>query len=83
MCGSKVLGYKFYVQRELFCGEYIESQYYNHLAGKKAKNSSKGIRLVTGNICEICYSFQDVLSDDEIKRSHNIGGKNPLLRCRD
>ena len=36
-----------------------------------------------GNICEICYSFQDVLSDSEINRSRNIGGKNHLLICRD
>ena len=62
-----------------FFGNYIESQYYNHLGGKKAKNSSKGVRLVMGNICAICYSFQDVLSDHEIKRSRNAGGKNPLL----
>ena len=27
MCGSKVPGDKFYVQRKLFCGEYIESIY--------------------------------------------------------
>ena len=71
------------VQRKLFYGDYIESQYYNHLGGKKAKNSSKGGRLVMGNICKTCYSFQDVLSDAEIKRSCNIGGKNPLLICRD
>ena len=40
MCGSKVPGEKFYVQKKLFCGDYIDSQYYNHLGGKKAKNSS-------------------------------------------
>ena len=72
-----------HVQRKLFCGDYIESEYYNHLGGKKAKNSSKGGRLVMGDICKICYSFQDVLSDAEIKRSRNIGGKNPLLICSD
>ena len=52
-CGSKVPGDRFYVQRKLFCGDYIESQYYNHLGGKKAKNSSKDGRLVTINICAI------------------------------
>ena len=36
-----------------------------------------------GNICEICYSFQNVLSNAEIKRSRNIGGNKPLLICRD
>ena len=29
MHGSKLPGEKFYVQRKLFCGDYIESQYYN------------------------------------------------------
>ena len=74
---------KFYVQRKLFCGDYIESQYYNHLGGKKSKKTSKCGRLVAGNICAICYSFQNVLSDAEIKRSRNIGGKNPILICCD
>ena len=35
------------------------------------------------NMCEICYSYQDIFSDAEIKRSHIIGGKNSLLICRD
>ena len=53
------------------------------MGGKKAKKNGKGGILVMGNICEICYSFQDVLLDAEIKRSRNIGGRNPLLVCRD
>ena len=83
MCESKVPGDKFYVQRKLFCGDYIESQYYNHLGGKKANNSSKDSILVTFSICAICYSFRYILSDAEIKRIRNILGKNPLLICRD
>ena len=58
MCDSKVPGDKFYVQRKLFCGDYIESQYYNQLGSKKANNSNKGGRLVTVNICSIYYSLQ-------------------------
>ena len=53
MCGSKVPRNTFYVQMKLFCGDYIESQCYNHLGRKKAKNSSKGGRLVTGKTCAI------------------------------
>ena len=83
MCGSKVPRNTFYVQMKLFCGDYIESQCYNHLGRKKAKNSSKGGRLVTGKTCAIWYSFQDVLSDAEIKGIRNIGGKNPLIIYRD
>ena len=70
-------------QKKMVCGDYIELQHYNQLGGKKSKNSSKVGRLVMGNSCEICYSFHNVLSDSEIKRSRNIGGKNPLLICGD
>ena len=63
MCGSNVPGEKFYFHKKLFFGEYIESQYYNYLGCKKANNSGKGRILSTGNICAICYSFQDFLSD--------------------
>ena len=83
MCGSRVPGNKFYTQRKLFGGDYIESQYYNNLDGKKEKNGGKGGRLVTGNIFAICYYFQDIFSDSEKKRSCNIGGTNPLIICRD
>ena len=47
------------------------------------KKKSKSGTFVMGNICTVCYSFQDVLSDAEIQRRHNIGGNNPLLICRD
>ena len=82
MCGTKVPGNMFYIHRKLFFDEHIESQYYYHLDGKKAKNSSKDEKFVTGNIWGVCYSFQDVFSDSEINRSRNIGEKNPLLICR-
>ena len=55
MCGSKVPGKNVYVQRKLFCGDYIESQYYNNLGGKKTKKSGKVRRFLTGNICAIFY----------------------------
>ena len=71
------------VHRKLFCGDYIELQYYNHLGGKKSNNSGKVGSLVMGNISKICYSFQDVLWGAEIKSSRNVGGNNPLLKCRD
>ena len=83
MCGYKVPGDKFYVQRKYFCGNYVESQYYNHLGGKKVKDINKGGSLAMRNICAICYSFHYVFSDDEIKRSCIIGGKNYLLIFRD
>ena len=83
MCGSKVPGDKFYVHMKLFHGDYIESQYYNHLGGNKSNNSSKGGRLVLGNICSMYYSFRDALLDAEINSIHNIEGKINLLIGRD
>ena len=53
------------------------------MGGKKANICSKGNILVMGDICKICYLFQDVLSDADIKRSRNIGGDNNLLIFRD
>ena len=79
MCGSKVPGDKFYVHMKLFHGDYIESQYYNHLGGKKAKNGCKGGRSLIRNMCTICYLFQDYLLDAEINGIRNIRGKSTLL----
>ena len=83
MCGYKAPGENFYVQKKLCCGDYIDSQYHNHLGGKEENNNSKGGRLVTQNICAILYLFQDALLEAEINMSHNIGRKNTLLICRD
>ena len=83
MCVSKVPGDKFYFQSKMFCGDYIESQYYNHLGGNKVNKGSKGGRFVMENICAKYYSFQAVLSDAAIKRSRNIGGNKLLLIFRD
>ena len=79
MCDSDVPINMLYVQRKLFCGDYIESQFCNHLGGKKANNGIKGRKLVTGNICAIYYLFQDVFSDVDIKKSCYVGVNNPLL----
>ena len=58
------------------CGDYIESQYYN------PKSGVKGSRIVTKDICAICYGDDDIVSADEIRKKRDIGGKNPLLVCR-
>ena len=61
ICGNRVPSNLFYVQRKCFCGDYIESQYDNHLGGKKRKDE-RGGRLVTKNVCAICYTFYNVMS---------------------
>ena len=37
VCGSRVPGKEFYDQRKKYAGDYIESQYYNHLDEKKKR----------------------------------------------
>lgn len=66
----------FFVKMQLRCGDYIESQYYNPATGLKGK------RILTPDICAICYDMGDIVSADEIRKEKNIGGKNPLLICR-
>ena len=85
--GGKVPDNNIYVQRIVFGDDYIESKssYYNHLGGKKWQNERRGWdgRLVTENIFVIWYIFDYVMSEDDIKKSRNIGGKSPLLICID
>lgn len=77
VCGGSVIeDGGFFVKRGLRCGDYTESQYYNPKAGVK------GGRIVTADICAICYERDDIVSADEIRKSRDIGGKNPLLLCR-
>eukprot|EP00584_Thalassiosira_punctigera_P026734 CAMPEP_0172577586 /NCGR_PEP_ID=MMETSP1067-20121228/138304_1 /TAXON_ID=265564 ORGANISM="Thalassiosira punctigera, Strain Tpunct2005C2" /NCGR_SAMPLE_ID=MMETSP1067 /ASSEMBLY_ACC=CAM_ASM_000444 /LENGTH=219 /DNA_ID=CAMNT_0013370275 /DNA_START=830 /DNA_END=1490 /DNA_ORIENTATION=+ len=66
----------FFVKRQLRCGDYVESTYYNPATGLK------GGRIVTEDVCAICYGNADIVSSEEIRKERNIGGKNPLLICR-
>ena len=63
-------------KRQLRCGDYIESQYYN------PKYGVKGNRIVTEDICAICYEDEDIVSAEEICDKRDVGGKNQLLVCR-
>ncbi len=49
-CGFKIDKNGFYDRRALRCGDYVESQYYMPATG------TKGGRIVTPNICSICFS---------------------------
>jgi hypothetical protein len=65
------------VRRVSRCGDYIEYQYYNPNTG-----GLKGGRILTPDICAICYDTDDIVSADEICKERDMGGKNPLLVCR-
>ena len=64
------------MKRQLRCGDYVESAYYNPNTGLK------GGRIVTEDVYTICCDNADIVSIEEIRKERNIGGKNPLLICR-
>ena len=78
VCGDEIKDKSslLYVRAANRCGSYIESQYYNPNTGLK------GGRILTTDICAICYGADDIVSADEIRKNRDIGGKNPLLVCR-
>ena len=56
ICGNSINNNAyFYVKRQLICGDYIESQYYNPQYGVKVK------RIVTEDIFAICYDDEDIV----------------------
>ena len=63
------------MKRQLICGDYIDSQYYN------PKYGVKGNRVLTKDICEICYVDEDIVLSEEIYYEHDVGGKNQFLVC--
>eukprot|EP00957_Ditylum_brightwellii_P111580 8510830-Ditylum_brightwellii.AAC.1 len=77
ICGNSINEESgFYVRQALRCGDFIEPQYYN------SKKGIQGGRIVTEDICAICYKKDNIVSADEIRAKRDIGGKNPLLVCR-
>ena len=75
-CGSEIKGGKFFARQSLVCGSPIESDYYNPQTG------TKGGRIVTKDICALCYVSDDLVSPNEIMKTRDIGGKVPLTICR-
>jgi len=78
ICGGKIKRHnkKFYNRRAVLCGDPIEANYYNPNTG------TKGGRIVTEDICAICYINDDIVSTNEMIANRNLGGKTPLPICR-
>ena len=55
---------------------HIEYQYYN------PSSRVKRGRIVTEDICAICYNRRGIVQADEIRNKRDIGGKNLLLDCQ-
>ncbi len=75
-CGYKIDENGFYYRRALWCGDFVESQYYMPNVG------TKGDRILTLDICSICFSDTHIVPVDEIRTKRDLKGKNPLLVCR-
>ena len=78
-CGDKLKktgGKLFYSRRAIRCGQPIEAAYYNPTTG------TKGGRIVTDDICSVCYVDADLATPDEIRSKCDLGGKTPLMMCR-
>ena len=77
VCGNPISDITgFYIRTSHQCGNYIEPAYYNPATGLR------GGRIVTDDICAICYSEDDIVSTDIIRGSRDTGGKNPLPMCK-
>ena len=77
MCGTviaKTTG--FYMKTQLQCGDYVESQYYNPSKGLKCG------RIVTDDVCTICYEPDNIIHPDIIRKNRNTRGKQPLPICK-
>mmetsp|Transcript_14019 Transcript_14019/g.30519 ORF Transcript_14019/g.30519 Transcript_14019/m.30519 type:complete len:236 (-) Transcript_14019:86-793(-) len=76
-CGDKITVGKFYAHRALMCGHPIEPYYHNPNTG------TKGGRIVTKDICAVCYVNDDLVTPNEMIKSLDLlGGKAPLTICR-
>ena len=66
-------------QRKLRCYEPVESMYY--CAGTDA-DQRRGNRVVTKDVCCLCYVGADIAPPDEVKRRQKSAVQNPLPVCR-
>eukprot|EP00957_Ditylum_brightwellii_P104974 8000755-Ditylum_brightwellii.AAC.2 len=77
-CGKKikVCGSKFYTRQAICCGDPIEAYYYNPL------KEMRGGRIVTDDICSVCYIDEDLVSPTEIRQMCDLGSKTSLITYR-
>mmetsp|Transcript_6914 Transcript_6914/g.20751 ORF Transcript_6914/g.20751 Transcript_6914/m.20751 type:complete len:193 (-) Transcript_6914:8-586(-) len=78
-CGSKIRGRGkfFYSRRAMKYGFPIEASCYNQSTG------TKGGRIVTKDICALCYVDADLVAPNEIrKKRDDLEGKTPLTMCQ-
>eukprot|EP00957_Ditylum_brightwellii_P136563 10414092-Ditylum_brightwellii.AAC.1 len=69
-CGNKIKvgGGKFYARYDICCGDTIDAYYYNPLKGTRSG------RIVTDEICSVCYIDKDLVSPNEIRKLRDLQG---------
>eukprot|EP00957_Ditylum_brightwellii_P071829 5459701-Ditylum_brightwellii.AAC.1 len=77
-CGNKC-SKGFIMKRQLRCRDLIETQYYNSelIMGKPTRG-----RIATKAIGCLCCDEYDIVSRNEIKKTQDVGGGNPIPICR-
>jgi hypothetical protein len=71
VCGNRIEGNMFVIREQMRCGENVEVAYYSN-------DATRGSRILTTDVCAICYNTEDVILVGEIKKRKNLQGKNPL-----
>ena len=79
ICGVAIPVKLLFNQRKLRCYEPVESMYY--CAGTDA-DQRRGNRVVTKDVCCLCYVGADIAPPDEVKRRQKSAVQNPLPVCR-
>ena len=64
------------------CGDDIGVESGHYARRQTRCGDFKGGLIVTKDICAVCYKDDDIVSEVEIRKKQNIGGKNPFLVCR-
>jgi len=79
ICGAAIPVKLLFNQRKLRCYEPVESMYY--CAGT-VSDQRRGNRVVTKDVCCLCYVCTDIAPLDEVKRRQKSAVQNPLSVCR-
>ena len=75
MHGDEVTEENFNAHQKLLYGDTVESNYYNPY------NETKGSRVVTEDVCYVCYFKDNIVDEFELMRHTEVMGKDPLTIC--
>ncbi len=80
-CGDVIPISRFHSQLTLHCHDPVESMYY--CIGSTQANRSWGGRVLTKDVCCLCYSGINLAPHDEVLKHQKHAVQNPLPVCHD